>query len=91
MIDGPEKLGPHGFSWVLLVDGQQQLEKTRGRLWHDGVAGGGQDADGHPDTLHASVRNSVQTRHEPCRKGTKTVEDPGSWTAAAERASFHSR
>lgn len=78
MIDGPKKPGLHGFSWVLLVDGKQQLEKTGKRLWHDGVTVAGQDADRHPDTLHASIRNSIQTRDEPWREGNERNDDSGS-------------
>lgn len=81
MIDGLKKLGPHGFSQVLLVDGQQQQEITGEGLWHAQVTDAGQDGDRHPDTLHASAGNSVQACHEPWRKGNRTNEDLISRTA----------
>lgn len=75
MIDGLKKLGPHGFSRVLLVDGQLQQEITGVGLWHAQVTDAGQDADRHPDTLHASAGNSVQACHEHWRKGNRTNEE----------------
>lgn len=83
MADGLKKLGLHGLSRVLLLDGQQQPEMTGKRPWHGGVTGGGQDGHRHPDILHASVGKSIQTRHKPWRHANKRNDAPDSWTAGA--------
>lgn len=73
VIDGLEKLGPHGLGRVLLVDGQQQQEMTGEGLWHAQVTGRGQDPDCHPDVLDARGGNSLQARHKPW--GTASEQD----------------